>query len=95
MMTQECRCVQLSDVAGGRAVGPQPLAVSAEQLASLFGLSVRTIRQMDASGRLPRPVRLSRNSVRWVLEEIREWLRAGSPDRGTWEAMRRYGREAA
>lgn len=67
-----------------------PLAVSARQLAGMLDLSVRTIRTMDAAGKLPRGVRIGR-SVRWPVDELRDWLDAGCPDRASWQAIRRNG----
>lgn len=67
-----------------------PLAVDAKKLASLLGLSVRTIRTMDAAGKLPRPVKLNGSAVRWVLHGprgIQEWLAVGAPDRNKFEAI--------
>jgi len=66
----------------------EPLAVGAQQLGRLLGLSKRTIHRRDSSGHLPRPVRIGR-AKRYLVDEIREWLRAGSPDRATWEQMKR------
>ena len=66
----------------------EPLAVSARQLARMLGLSVRTIRAMDAGGKLPRPVKLHGHSVRWVLSEIEAWLAEGAPVRRTWDTLR-------
>ncbi len=65
----------------------EPLAVSAQQLGRMLGISVRTIRTMDAGGKLPRPIRLN-GSVRWIVTEIESFLAAGAPDRVTWEALR-------
>ena len=73
---------------------PQPLAVSAKQLAGMLDLSVRTIRTMDAAGKLPRGIRIGR-SVRWPVDELRAWLDAGCPDRASWEAISRNGGAAA
>ncbi|MDW8244872.1 MAG: helix-turn-helix domain-containing protein [Thermogemmata sp.] len=71
-----------------------PLLLSARDLASMLRLSLRTIRLMNASGRLPTPLRIG-GSVRWRADEIRAWLDAGAPDRATWERMRLgSGREA-
>ncbi len=67
------------------AIGP--LAVGATRLAPMLDTSVRTVRGLDAGGKLPSPVRLG-GSVRWVVSEIEEWLRAGAPDRATWETMK-------
>lgn len=74
----------------------QRLAVDARQLGAMLGLSVRTIRAMDAAGKLPRPVRLSGRSVRWIVSEIENWLSCASngepPNRVTWEAMKANAR---
>jgi hypothetical protein len=53
---------------------------------------VRTIRAWDAAGKLPKPLRIS-GRVLWNLAEIRLWLAAGAPDRGTWEAMKAASRQ--
>lgn len=76
-------------------VTPEPLAVSAQQLARMLGLSVRTVRTMDSAGKLPRPVKLNNHAVRWVLDGplgIRAWLAVGAPDRAAWEAIKGNGR---
>lgn len=66
------------------------LALSAGQVAKLLGISLRHLWSLNASGRLPRPIRFGR-SVRWLLEELQAWLAAGAPERCKREAMR--GRE--
>lgn len=66
---------------------PMPvIALDAPQLAEVLGLSVRTVRRLDALGKLPRPVRIG-GAVRWRREEIDQWLGAGCPDRQTWESQ--------
>ena len=70
---------------------PTPLTADAKALAGMLGLSLRTIRTMDAAGKLPRPVRLLSRTV-WVLSEIEDWLVAGAPDRAGWETLRRNRR---
>ena len=65
-----------------------PVAVDAKRLAALLNVSVRTIRTLDAAGKLPRPVKIGGRSVRWVASEIEAWLAAGAPDRRTWETLR-------
>jgi len=62
------------------------LALSATDLAYRLGVSLRHIRRMDSSGKLPRPIKLGA-SVRWPVAEIEQWLAAGAPDRRTWQAM--------
>ena len=68
-----------------------PLAVDAKQLASMLGVSLRAIRALDASGKLPRPVTIGMRSIRWPVSEIEGWLKAGAPDRSVWEALKRNG----
>jgi len=70
-----------------RVSAVEPLLLSARDLASLLRLGLRTIRSMDAAGKLPAPVRVG-GSVRWRLDELRAWLDAGAPDRQTWARIR-------
>jgi predicted DNA-binding transcriptional regulator AlpA len=65
----------------------RPLAVDARRLAKLLCLGLRTVRSMDAAGRLPAAVRLNARKV-WIVTEIRRWLAAGCPDRETWDVMK-------
>ncbi len=67
--------------------GEESLAISANQLAELLGISKRHLWSLNAQGKLPRPVRLGR-AVRWPLGEIREWIASGAPDRDVWEQER-------
>ena len=69
----------------------QPLACSAQQLAHRLGVSLRHVRRMDSAGLLPKPVRLGR-SVRWPVDEVQTWLKAGAPNRRRWEQIK--GRQA-
>jgi len=63
------------------------IAVPANEVAKILGISVRHVWALLAQERLPRPVRLGR-SVRWNVDELRAWLVAGAPDTATWERMR-------
>jgi predicted DNA-binding transcriptional regulator AlpA len=65
-----------------------PGMIDADGVAQRTLLSVRTIRSMDAAGRLPAPIRLSRKSVRWRTAEIDRWIELGCPDRKAWEKLR-------
>ncbi len=66
----------------------EALLVAASELATLLGLSLRTVRRLDCSGKLPRPVRIG-GAVRWRVEEIAAWLEADCPSRRQWEAIRK------
>ena len=57
---------------------PPPGLLSAESLASLLQVSVRTVWRLRSSGRLPRPVRIG-GSIRWRAEDVRQWIAQGCP----------------
>jgi len=59
----------------------------ARRLAVLTQCGIRTIRTWDAGGKIPAPIRVGGRVV-WRLDEIRDWLNAGAPDRTTWAAIR-------
>ncbi len=82
----QARNATRTEVTGLLPVAPEILLASAKTLAQIIGLSLRTIRRMDAAGEIPRPIRRGR-VVRWRLAEIRSWVEAGCPDRMTWEHM--------
>jgi len=65
--------------------------LSAEELARHLGVSKRHVSAMNSAGKLPAPIRFGR-SVRWLADEIREWLAAGAPHRDRWETMKSGGR---
>jgi len=53
---------------------------------------IRTVRTWDASGKLPKPVRIGGRVV-WRTDEIRAWLTAGAPSRVDWEARKALSRK--
>jgi len=63
------------------------LLIDATGLAKLLGLSLRTVRRLDCSGKLPRPVRIG-GAVRWRVEEVTAWLDADCPGREQWQTLR-------
>lgn len=66
--------------------------ISAKQLAEeILGVSVRQVWRLNATGRLPRPLRLG-GSVKWLRKEIEAFIEAGAPDRESWEAMKEAGK---
>jgi predicted DNA-binding transcriptional regulator AlpA len=65
----------------------QSIAISAKALSQMLGVSLRQTWRLNATGKIPTPVRLG-GSVRWNREEILHWFDAGCPDRHTWEAMK-------
>jgi predicted DNA-binding transcriptional regulator AlpA len=61
-------------------------------LAVLLNTSIRTIDRLNSAGRLPAPVRVGARP-RWRHDEILAWVRAGCPDRRSWEALRKQQRQ--
>lgn len=57
-------------------------------LAAFTSVGVRTLRAWDASRNIPGRVTLGRR-VLFRAETIREWVRAGMPDRVRWEALQK------
>ena len=70
-------------------IEPERLACSAKDAAALLGISRAQLWKLHAAGKLPLPVRLGRKAPRWRVDELREWLMAGCPNRQTWQRMRK------
>ena len=66
------------------------LALTAEEVAELLGISRAHVFRLQSSGRLPRPIRLGR-AVRWPRITLEAWLAAGAPPRDRWEEMSSRG----
>ena len=45
--------------------------------------------KLAASGRTPLPIRLGTRRPVYLVSELEAWLKAGAPDRATWERMKR------
>jgi predicted DNA-binding transcriptional regulator AlpA len=68
------------------------LLIDIPELAQLLSVSARHLRRLDASRDIPGRVVHGRR-VLFQTEIIREWVRAGLPDREQWAALqRRNGR---
>jgi hypothetical protein len=68
------------------------LLIALAELARLTSLSVRHLRRLDSSGDIPGRVVHGRR-VLFQTEVIREWVRAGLPDRNHWAGLlKRNGR---
>jgi len=55
------------------------LLISAEELATILGMSKRTVWRLLSAGRLPPPVHLGK-STRWRLNDIHRWVESGCPE---------------
>ncbi|MBA7554729.1 hypothetical protein ES705_47360 [subsurface metagenome] len=60
--------------------------LTAKAVAEILSLSKRQIFRLNSCGKIPAPIRIS-GSVRWAESTIQDWLRAGAPNRKTFEAM--------
>jgi predicted DNA-binding transcriptional regulator AlpA len=67
---------------------PNKLALPAREAAALVGVSRAQWWKLHASGKVPLPVYLGTKAPRWRVEELRDWLAAGCPDRLTWQRIR-------
>ena len=61
--------------------------LSAKTLGQMLSLSKRQVFRLNSCGKIPAPIRIG-GSVRWVESQISEFIKAGAPDRKTWEAIK-------
>ncbi len=66
--------------------------LTAQSLGKMLSLSKRQIFRLNSCGKLPKALRIG-GSVRWMESTVAQWLKAGAPDRKTFEAMQRGGSE--
>ena len=52
--------------------------VAADEVAAMLDVSTRTVWRLLSTGRLVQPVRIG-GSVRWRLDEVRDWIKNGCP----------------
>lgn len=71
---------------------PSCQLLSAKELAKRLSLSKRQIHRLNSCHRLPAPIRIG-GSIRWAESTIAEWLKAGAPDRKTFETLQQAGGE--
>jgi len=64
--------------------------LTAQAVGEMLSLSKRQIFRLSSCGKIPAPIRIG-GSVRWAETTISEWLKAGAPDRKTFEAMQQTG----
>jgi excisionase family DNA binding protein len=56
----------------------EPLLIPVEQVGAILNVSTRTVWRLLSTKRLPEPVRIG-GSVRWRLDQVRQWIEAGCP----------------
>jgi predicted DNA-binding transcriptional regulator AlpA len=70
------------------SIESERLALSAIDAARLLGISRAQFWKLNACGKIPQPIYLGTKAPRWRVDELREWLAAGCPDRLSWQKMR-------
>ena len=74
----------MADVQERDVANPTELMTVGDVARSLR-LSVRATWRANATGFLPRPLKVGR-ATRWRSEELTAWVRAGMPTRSVWES---------
>ena len=62
--------------------------MTAEEVAALLKVAVRSVWRYRSAGQLPRSVKIG-SSVRWKTKEILAWIDAGCPPLHIWENRNR------
>jgi len=57
---------------------PEPLLVTAQEVARLLNVSTRSLWRMRSAGDIPSPIKLG-SAVRWRLDEVKAWIANGCP----------------
>jgi hypothetical protein len=57
-------------------------------MAEFLGVKVAQVQYLHSSGRIPRPVQLFCGPSRYVVPELRDWMRMGCPRISEWIEMR-------
>lgn len=65
-------------LAGTNPIVGEPLLIPAAELAVLLNVSTRTLWRQLSARQIPEPVRFG-GTVRWRLDEIRNWITEGCP----------------
>lgn len=58
--------------------GNLPRMITIDELATILGMSKRTVWRLLAAEEIPEPIRLG-GSTRWPLAEVESWIAAGCP----------------
>ncbi len=64
---------------------PTQLAVDIKGIAQLVPFAIRTLRRMDASGKLPKGFKVGGRKL-WRVSDLRLWCDWGFPARGEFES---------
>jgi predicted DNA-binding transcriptional regulator AlpA len=61
--------------------------IDAKSLAKMLSISAASLWRLHAAARVPAPVKLGGRTLWRLREDIEPWIRAGCPDRPTWEGI--------
>jgi len=64
-----------------------PEQVPASGAACFAGVGESTWWRLHSAGKVPKPNKLGGKTL-WRVQELRDWIAAGCPDRARWEAIR-------
>ncbi len=85
MIVDEIKAPSPAASGNGQAnASTEKLLVSGADAARLCGVSSRTWRRLDLTGRVPKSIRLSA-SRKWSVADLRAWIAADCPSRARWE----------
>jgi len=68
-------------------VQPLPMLLDSRQLAKQLSVSLTTVNRMRSSGKLPRPVKVNGNSIRYATDTVARWIKEGCPNLADFEAL--------
>lgn len=54
--------------------------LTTDEVAAILRVSPGTVRNMRRDGRIPEPIELAGNHVRWNARIIEQWIEAGCPE---------------
>src|SRR5262245_27802237 len=69
------------------AGGFPPLLYDSSDLCHVLRCSMPTLHRLKAANKLPKALQLG-GQLRWRVEEVQAWIRAGMPDGHSWAAIR-------
>lgn len=58
--------------------GTEPLLITAEDVAKLLSVSVRSVWRLRSAGRIPQPLQIG-GAVRWRWQQMQDWIADGCP----------------
>jgi predicted DNA-binding transcriptional regulator AlpA len=84
-----------ADKADQHATGAlPPLLYDSSDLCHILRCSKATLHRLKSGNKLPKALRLG-GQLRWSVEEVQAWIRAGLPNARIWEAIKSADRKPA